>query len=150
MTNTNANTKYAKLDDWFFEVKMVRAIKVDEYGKPYNVVANCTVNGDTLYIDGMLAVNEENFTRKDFVTFYKFCQKLGLNKAVYDRYVNGEMVKKEVMISPEKPSVNLENELIETELQRRSLINYCRNYLSVAYQKKLKARKAVSAMFSRK
>jgi hypothetical protein len=149
MTNTNTNTKYVQLDDWFFEVKMVRAIKVDEYGKPYNVVANCTVNGDTLYIDGMLAANEENFNRKDFVTFYKFCQKLGLNKAVYDRYINGEMVKKEVLISPEKPTVNLENELIETELQRKGLLTFCRYYLRAAYERKIRARKAVASLFVR-
>ncbi len=98
---SNASAKHVKLDDWFFEIKMVRAIKVDQYGKPYNVIANCTVNGDTLYIDGMLSKDEADFTRKDFVTFYKFCQKLGVKKAIYDRYVDGKLTKKEVNIEPQ-------------------------------------------------
>mgnify|MGYP000303667902 CR=1 FL=1 len=113
---TDNSARYVKLDDWFFEIKMVRAIKVDEYGKPYNVISNCTVNGDTLYIDGLLGKDEADFTRKDFVTFYKFCQRLGVKKAVYDRFVNGELIKKEVLIEPQdfyQQKAELEEPIVE-------------------------------------
>jgi len=59
-------TKHVKIDDWIFEVKTVRALRVDKHGNPYSAIANLTLNGDNVYIDGLLTRENEKFSRKDF------------------------------------------------------------------------------------
>ena len=87
------------MDDWVFEVKMVRAIKVKNHGEPYSAVANMTVNGDQMYIDSHLSVNEEELSKEDFMTIYKFCQSMGMKNIGYDRIKNGFKTSKQVEIS---------------------------------------------------
>ncbi|MFT6900030.1 MAG: hypothetical protein ACJAXS_000185 [Colwellia sp.] len=60
----------------YFEIKTVRALRVDEYGKPYSAIANLTVNGDNAYIDGLLTREDAKFSRKDFKPFINFVNKL--------------------------------------------------------------------------
>ncbi|MFB1015853.1 MAG: hypothetical protein QMC51_09395 [Alteromonadaceae bacterium] len=43
-----------QIDNWIFEVKMVRALRVDNYGDPYTAIANISLNGNSAYIDGMM------------------------------------------------------------------------------------------------
>ena len=90
--------RYVQIDDWIFELKMVRALKVDEYGEPYSAIANCNINGDNMYIDGLLAKDEDGFTKEDFMTFLKFSKKLGLKGFSYHRYHNGKSVTKDAHI----------------------------------------------------
>lgn len=90
--------RHLQIGDWCFELKMVRALKVDEYGKPYQAIANCNVNGDSMYIDGLLTKDGEEFTKEDFMTFYRFTELLGLDNFSYHRYQNGESMTKEVKI----------------------------------------------------
>lgn len=97
-------SKHMKIGDWIFEVKMVRALKVDEYGQPYSAIANCNINGDSMYIDGLLTQEGQNFTRNDFKSFNDFCHQIGLKQCSYHRYQNGESKTKEVLVtSPEEP-----------------------------------------------
>ena len=85
-------TKYIQLDDWIFEIKAVRALRVSEYGQAYSSIANININGDSAYIDGLMSRENEVFTRKDFNTIIEFCQQLGLETAAFDRFKNGALV----------------------------------------------------------
>ena len=95
---TDKISRFVQIDDWIFEIKMVRAIKVDTYGEPYSAIANCNINADTMYIDGLLTKDRDDFTRKDFQTFYKFCQQLDLDLCSFHRYQNGKSVTKNIKI----------------------------------------------------
>ena len=96
---SESNSRYIKIDDWIFEIKMVRALKVSEYGKPYEAIANCNINGDSLIIDGLLTKDGHEFSKKDFMTFHKFCQKLKISTCSYHRFQNGESITKEIDIA---------------------------------------------------
>jgi len=96
---TDKISRYVQIDDWIFEVKMVRALKVDEYGQPYSAIANCNINADTMYIDGLLTKESDDFSRKDFSTLYKFAQQLDLKLCSFHRYQNGKSVTKNIKIS---------------------------------------------------
>jgi len=84
-------SKHIRLDDWIFEIKMVRAIKVDSYGKPYSAIANINLNGDNAYIDGLMTQQGEVFNRSDYETFENFCQQLGMKQAKFDRFKNQQL-----------------------------------------------------------
>ena len=90
--------RYVKIGEWCFELKMVRALKVDEYGEPYSAIANCNISGDSMYVDGLMTKEGEEFTKDDFMTFYKFTQALGLDNFSYHRYHNGQSTTKEVKV----------------------------------------------------
>lgn len=92
------SARYIQVGEWVFEVKTVRALRVDEYGKPYSAIANCNLNGDTMYVDGLLTKDEQEFSKEDFLTFHKFCKKMGLEGFSYHRYHNGESVTKDVKV----------------------------------------------------
>ncbi len=77
-------------------------LKVDEYGKPYKAIANCNINGDKMYVDGLLTKNGEEFSKKDFLSFYQFCQKIRISACSYHRFQDGESVDKEVVIDNKK------------------------------------------------
>lgn len=93
-----AISRHVKIGDWYFEVKMVRALKVSEYGQPYAAIANCNINGNSMYVDGLLTKDEQEFTKDDFMAFHKFGHQLGLDNLSYHRYQNGESVTKEVKV----------------------------------------------------
>lgn len=94
-------SKHVKIGEWIFEVKMVRALKVDDYGQPYAAIANCNINGDAMYVDGLLAKNQKTFTKDDFDAFTLFGQQLGLKQISYHRYKNGQSVTKDVFVEPQ-------------------------------------------------
>jgi len=99
---TQTHSRYIQVGDWYFELKAIRALKVDEYGKPYKAIANCNISGDKMYVDGLLNKNGEEFTKKDYLSFYQFCQKIGIDTCSYHRFQNGESVTKEVPIASSK------------------------------------------------
>ncbi|MGB1199006.1 MAG: hypothetical protein ACPG46_08150 [Thalassotalea sp.] len=86
----NTDSRYVQIDDWIFEVKTVRALKVDKYGDPYKAIANCNINGDNMYVDGLLSKNDEDLSKEDYLAFLKFSRKLGLKGFSYHRFHNGE------------------------------------------------------------
>ena len=91
-------SRHIKIGEWFFEVKMVRSLKVDEHGQPYSAIANCNINGDAMYVDGLLAKDQENLTKDDFDTFAQFARQMKLKQLSYHRYQNGKSVTKKVGI----------------------------------------------------
>lgn len=100
-------SKHVQIGDWIFEMKMVRALKVGEYGEPYSAIANCNINGDSMYIDGLLTQEGQQFTREDFNSFNNFCYQLGLKQCSYHRYQNGQSKTKDVMITPPQEAVEV-------------------------------------------
>jgi len=86
---TDSITRISQIDDWFFEIKMIRALKSKNYGDPYSAIANLTANGHQMFIDSHLSNTNENLAKDDFMTIYKFCQQLGMKHIGYDRIKNG-------------------------------------------------------------
>lgn len=116
MTEPESMSKHVQIGDWIFEVKMVRALKVAEYGQPYSAIANCNINGDGMYIDGLLTQEGQNFTRNDFKIFNDFCYNMGLKQCSYHRYQNGESRTKDVLITPpENTNTNTNTNAIKNE-----------------------------------
>lgn len=99
-------SRYTQIGDWVFEVKMVRALRVKNYGEPYTAVANLTANGDQLYIDSQMTREGEEFTRKDYVTFYRFCQMLEMKSVNYDKIKNGQRMHRKIEIVENKISTS--------------------------------------------
>ena len=94
-------SRYIQIGEWFFELKAVRALKVDQYGNPYQSIANCNINGNTMYIDGLLSKDDEQFTRDDYDTFIKFAQSISLEQLTYHRFQGGQSVHRSIKISPQ-------------------------------------------------
>jgi hypothetical protein len=94
------NSRFIQLDNWIFEVKSVRAIRVETYGKPYSAIANFNFNGDNAFIDGLMTREDEDFSKEDYLVFYKMCQKLGIKQAQFDRFKGNEFKLDTVDIKP--------------------------------------------------
>ena len=80
--NTNEISRYTRIGEWVFEVKMVRALKVQNYGDPYTSCASMTINGSDLYIDPQMTRDGDDFNRKDFLAFINFAKKWKYNTPV--------------------------------------------------------------------
>ncbi len=93
-------TRTTQIDDWIFEVKMVRALKVKKHGEPYSAVAHLTANGQQMYVDSHLSTSDEDLSKDDFKAIYKFCQSIGMQNISYDRIKNGIRTSKQVDIAP--------------------------------------------------
>lgn len=100
--------KYIQLNDWIFEIKAVRALRVKHYGERYSAIANVNINGDNAYIDGLMTREDDKFSYQDFQTFKDFCRQLGVKQANFDRFKQGKLVSQKVMIEPAKSSAILQ------------------------------------------
>ena len=96
--------KYVHLNNWIFEVKAVRALRVNNYGDPYSAIANINVNGEIAYIDGLMTKENEAFTRHDFQTFKQFCQQLSIKEAHFDRFKSNHLNSEKIIIAPHQSS----------------------------------------------
>jgi hypothetical protein len=110
--NPTAETlsRYVQIDQWIFEVKSVRAIRVDDFGKPYSAIANLSLNGDSAYIDGLLTKENEDFTREDYQAFVKVTQQLEVKSFNFDRFKQRRRVSHTVKVTPTstfKPELTL-------------------------------------------
>lgn len=77
---TDSISRCVRMDDWVFEVKLVRALKVDNYGEPYRAIAQLNINGDFAFVDGSLHADEEGFSEQDIATFEQLCQMLDVKE----------------------------------------------------------------------
>ena len=93
-------TRCIKIDNWIFEIKAVRAIRVEEYGQPYSGIANININGDKAYIDGLMTNSSVEFDRNDFAAFKAYLQQLNITKVDFDRYKNQEAISKSLDVPP--------------------------------------------------
>jgi hypothetical protein len=81
-------TRCITIDDWVFEVKMVRALRVSDYGKPYNAIANLSLNGDQAFIDGMMNKSQSELSKKDHQAITDFCTQMGVKTVSFERRKN--------------------------------------------------------------
>ena len=79
-----------KINDWIFEIKMVRAIRVEKYGQPYSAIANINFNGDSVYVDSLMTKSEVGLAKDDFNTLKAYFQRLGVKQIQFDRYKNDQ------------------------------------------------------------
>jgi len=83
--------RYIQINDWIFEIKAIRALRVKNYGEPYTAIANININGDNVYIDGLLTREKAPFLRQDYQAFVQFCQQLAIKNVTFDRFKNFEV-----------------------------------------------------------
>lgn len=95
-------SKYIQLNNWIFEVKSVRALRVGNYGDPYSAITHININGDTAYLDSLITKKNEAFTRSDFQTLKDFCRQLDVKEAHFDRFKNNVVKSEIVKIRPEQ------------------------------------------------
>lgn len=93
-------SRYMTIDNWIFEVKAVRAIRVENFGKPYTATANLTLNGDSAYIDGLLTREEDDFTREDYQAFVKVTEQLEVKSFNFDRFKHNRRITHTVKVTP--------------------------------------------------
>ncbi len=74
----NNMTRCIKVDDWIFEVKVVRALRVNNFGEPYSAIANVAFNGDNAIVDGIMVKGQETLTNSDYQTLKAFCLKMNM------------------------------------------------------------------------
>jgi len=73
-------TRQIKIDGWIFEVKAMRALKVDRYGEPYRAIANINLNGDSAFIDGLMTKGERDFEQIDYQKLIAACKQLAVDE----------------------------------------------------------------------
>jgi hypothetical protein len=100
--------KFVQLEHWIFELKTVRALRVDNFGEPYSAIANININGDMAYLDGLMTKENEAFTRADFQVFKDFCRQIKIKQAHFDRFRNGQIKSECVIIEQETPTTILQ------------------------------------------
>jgi hypothetical protein len=77
-------SRHIQIDNWIFEVKMVRALRVQNYGEPYSAIANINLNGSSAYIDGMMQKNLEQMSNEDIAVIDKYCRQMSIKEIIYD------------------------------------------------------------------
>lgn len=104
---TKAISLCVRMDNWIFEIKMIRALKVDSYGKPYEAIAQLNINGDFGYLDGALHAHQDSFSQEDIKTFIKISKALSLQSLKFgeqsialDLEKSGEVPKTKEPVTP--------------------------------------------------
>tara|TARA_R110002050_G_scaffold286584_3_gene437234 strand:+ start:1086 stop:1403 length:318 start_codon:yes stop_codon:yes gene_type:complete len=84
MPMNNIVNQRIQIDNWVFEVKMVRALRVQNYGEPYSAIANIKLNGNNAYIDGMMQKNLQQFSNEDLQIIKKYCRRMSIHDIVIE------------------------------------------------------------------
>lgn len=87
---TDLTSRFIKLENWIFEIKSVRAIRVEDYGQPYDAIANIQFNGETAFLDGLITRESDDFSREDYEVFCRMCRTLGMKQIQFDRFKNNK------------------------------------------------------------
>lgn len=77
-------SRHVQIDNWIFEVKMVRALCVEKYGEPYSAIAHINLHGSSAYIDGMMKKNQQQINNADMQVFKKYCQQMLIDDITLD------------------------------------------------------------------
>ena len=76
--------RHVQIDNWIFEVKMVRALRVRNYGEPYSAIANINLNGNSAYVDGVMNKNLQQLNHQDQEIIETFCQQLAIEDITFE------------------------------------------------------------------
>jgi len=77
-------SRHIQIDNWIFEIKMVRALRVKNYGEPYSAIANISLNGDSAYVDGMMQKDLRQNSNADMAVIKKYCKQMSINEIKFD------------------------------------------------------------------
>ena len=77
-------SRHIQIDNWVFEVKMVRALRVQSYGEPYSAIANINLNGSSAYVDGMMQKNLQPISQNDLNIIEQYCQQMSISDINFD------------------------------------------------------------------
>lgn len=83
MTDITTNTKR-----WLFEIKAVRAIRAESYGKPFDAELFMTVTNGQLHIEGLLS--KDACMLIDLAEVEQEIKRMGFDHYYYSRFKNGE------------------------------------------------------------
>jgi len=92
-------TRYIELNNWIFEVKSVRAIRVDTYGEPYSATANICINNDNAYVDGVMTRDQTDLAPEDYLTFRALCKKLGIAEVKFNDFSDQTVFEEKIKIA---------------------------------------------------
>ena len=76
--------RHIQIDNWIFEVKMVRALRVKNYGEPYSAIANINLYGSSACIDGILHKDQQQLSYADLQVLTNYCQKMAVDEVNID------------------------------------------------------------------
>ena len=85
---------HVKIGRLIFELKQVRVLVVDEFGKPYSGHGLITITDGIPHIEDLLMRFDEKFTRQDYKSFRRFIEGAGFEGAIFSRMKNGERIMK--------------------------------------------------------
>ena len=77
-------SRHIQIDNWIFEVKMVRALRVQSYGEPYSAIANINLNGSSAYIDGMMQKNLQQISNEDMEVLKNYCHQMDIEEVKFN------------------------------------------------------------------
>ena len=92
-TQTQSNTDINNIsndEEWFFEVKQIRAIKVKVYGQPYRALVYFNIVNKQLHLESLISF--DGFTSEDFIALEDKVIELGFSEYYLNRERNGELV----------------------------------------------------------
>lgn len=78
------------IGEWLFEIKEVRAIRVKEYGRPYDAIANVKIVDGEARIEGVLS--QDLWTKEDTLTIEDYLRLCEFDSYVYSRFKQGRRV----------------------------------------------------------
>jgi len=93
-------TKCVQIDGWIFEVKAVRALKVERYGQPYSAIANINLSGDSAYIDGIMTKDQHELSPEDLTPMVDCCRQLKLTTVEVDYFQAGKKIAQQFAVQP--------------------------------------------------
>jgi hypothetical protein len=92
-------TRYVELNNWVFEIKSVRAIRVGTYGEPYSATANICINNDHAYVDGVMTRDQSDLASEDHLTFIALCKHLGVSTVKFDDFNDQNIFENQIKIA---------------------------------------------------
>ena len=79
-----------QINDWDFEVIVIRARKVKHYGLPYKSVATITITDGEPHVEGLIA--KDRFNKKDKDTIETYIRSLGYKYYITSHYKNSKRI----------------------------------------------------------
>lgn len=77
-------------EEWIYEVKQVRGIKVKLYGQPYRAIVYFNIVNKQLHLESLISIDK--FTANDFINIENKIIELGYKEYYINREMNGELV----------------------------------------------------------
>ncbi len=87
------NMHKVRVGNWLFEVKQIKAIRVNEDGDPYNGIATINIVNDEIHIEGLL-MKDGVSDKSDIEDIKEFISGLGFDEYHYTRYNKNKQKRK--------------------------------------------------------